>query len=91
MKEKRTNNCETQALLGIANNSIQCELLLQCLQENNIPAYAKATGLGSYIKLMAGYSMLETKIYVYVSSAHITKAQEIWDVIMGASDDRTGG
>ncbi|MFA9464753.1 MAG: DUF2007 domain-containing protein [Velocimicrobium sp.] len=69
------------------DNTINAELVLNLLRNNDIPCYAKDNGIGGYMNIYMGYSIFGKEIYVDKSDfAHAT---EVLAILETNEDDIT--
>lgn len=57
----------------------QCDLLLEMLKKENIPAFSRDNGAGGYVRIMTGGSIFGSKIFVPISAQ--TRAEELWAAV----------
>ena len=63
------------SLLGTVFNNIECDLLCGMLENNGIPFILKEDGGGSFSKIVTGFSIFGT--HIYVSDGDLERAKEL--------------
>jgi len=67
------------------DNTVNAELILNLLRNNEIPCYAKDNGIGGYMNIYMGYSIFGKDIYV--DSADYNRANEVLKVLEAEEDE----
>ncbi len=63
------------SLLTTVFDHIECELLCGILENNGIPFFIKEDGSGSFSKIITGFSIFGT--HIYVSDGDLERAKEL--------------
>lgn len=70
---------EQFVLLCEPENDRQLDLILGMLKEQNIPAFSRDNGAGSYVRIVTGGSVFGSKVFVPISCQ--SQAAQLWAAV----------
>jgi len=83
---EETTAMDAVKLLSV-DNTVNAELVLNLLRNNEIPCYCKDNGIGGYMNIYMGYSVFGKEIYV--DRADYERAKEVLKVMECDKDETT--